>query len=320
LTDPREIHAWLRRSLMLLTLAGVLATGGRAHAGAWTRDQWGFYLQLSTSFSDAEKAFDASGKRQQIGVQAINGATTGMPNPSNFQQLLTDAYLELGILPRVTFFGDFQIYNSERQKNGHTALYPNGGNIDYSAGGVGDLLLGLRVGLLQGPLAIALESRLTLPTGDANQIIPLGQGDTRAELRFVTSKAFERLPIFVDFEFGLTLRGNADLKNTLFPAGKTVNYSPEFVIHGEAGATLVRWKYDRVILVAVVEHRQSTAKPVADMFNTIIPAASSFTTVGGNLLVYVIRNAGVNLRFSQAVAGALLPSVTSFGAGLFATY
>jgi hypothetical protein len=296
-----------------LVIIVVCFSARSAHAGAWTQDQWHFYLQLSSSFSFADKRFNIHGDQVPILVTMNHQGLANNPKPSNFQQLLEDFYFELGVFPRVTFFGDFLFMNSQRQDN-------PGGDVHYYANGVGDLLLGLRLGVLQVPFLLSIEARVWTPTGDVSALPPLGQGDIREELRAVATKALDRIPLYFDLEFGFTYRGNASFNNQLL--GPTVvSYQPEIVAHGEIGATLIRYSYDRLILTAALEHRQSTSLPVNEPTAlTIIPPRSLFTTVSGSLLVYFFRNMGVNLRFSQAVAGRLLPSMTTVGAGLFGTY
>jgi hypothetical protein len=314
-----------RRPLALaLLLASVCALApARARAAAWTQDPWHFYLQLGMAFSSADRVYDINGGKQNILVRKDSPGTITNPNPSNFQQLLSDFYWELGVLPRVTFFGDFLFLNSERQQN-------QGGNIPYTANGLGDLMLGLRFGALVQPFALALETRLWIPTGDQNANIPLGSGDTREELRVVASKSFDRVPIYIDFEFAFTMRGHTVLSNklSLQADGSATNYSPEVAMHGEIGGTLVRWKYDRVVLSVMADYRASTelygsdfpmaTKPPA--FFTIIPETARMTTVGAVLLVYLIRNLGVSVRFSDMVDGARVPALMTFGGAVFGTY
>jgi hypothetical protein len=260
----------------------------------------------------ADQRFDNNGKLVPLRVRKDTESIVPNPMASHYEQLLSDLYFEVGAFERVTVFGDFLFLNSQRMKN-------EGGDINYHQDGVGDLLLGARFGILQVPFALALEGRVTVPFGDVNGIIPLGPGDTRSELRLAASKMFERVPIYVDGEFGFTLRGTAVPKNLLGEA--PVHYENEIFVHAEVGGSLVRWKYDRVILSLNVEHRQSVHLPDMDVAaTTIFPAKSSLTTVGGTLLVYFIRNLGATLRINQVVASRLLPSITTYGAGLFGTY
>ena len=284
-----------------------------AFAGAWTQPQFHFYLQLGTAFTDASQAYDFNGKLIPVQVRPV--PNSDFPVRSNFQQLLSDLYFEYGVFNRVTVFADLPI-TSMRQHN-------PGGTINYSVTGVADIQVGLRAGLLVDPVAIALEARMTAPAGDPNAVIPTGSGDFRGELRLAVAKAFERVPIYVDFEFGFTLRGSTLFKNPdpSLPSMVT-NYAPEIAVHGEVGGVLVRWKnVDRLMLTLMTDYRGSTSREsgASGLFN-LIPNNSELTTVGINLAWRFYRWFGIMGRFTQAVQGKRLPQITTGGAALFVSY
>jgi hypothetical protein len=285
----------------------------RAFAGAWTQPQNHFYLQLGTAFTNADQAYDFSGKLGPVLVRPV--PNSDFPVKSNFQQLMSDLYFEYGIFNRVTLFTDLPI-TSMRQHN-------PGGTINYSITGIADLLFGLRAGVLVDPVAIAIEARMTAPAGDSNAVIPTGSGDFRGELRLAVAKAFERVPIYVDFEFGLTLRGSTLIKSndpSMPPEAR--NYAPEVAVHGEVGGVLVRWKnVDRLMLTLMADYRGSTQRNnVTGGLFDLIPQNSELTTVGANLAWRFYRWFGILGRFTQAVQGKRLPQVTTGGAALFVSY
>ena len=190
-----------------------LVGAGAAHAGAWNRAQWGYFLQLGTAFTSATNRYTGSGDRTRIQV-AKNGdpqsalAVGSNANDSNYQQLLSDLYFEVGLLKRLTVFGDLGFVSS-RQTN-------EGGQLQYRARGIGDLMFGARVQILELPVAFALETRLFVPTGDALDVIPLGSGDFRGEIRLALGKSWSRLklPLYFDVEVGVMLRGAATVRDT----------------------------------------------------------------------------------------------------------
>ena len=92
-------------------------------------------------------------------------------------------------------------------------------------------------------------------------------------------------------------------------------------MHGEIGGTLVRWKgQDRLVLALNVEHRQSTEIDAKSVFSTIIAESSRQTWIGVNGLVYFTRNVGVNLSFRRALEVINLPYLTSVSGAIFGTY
>ena len=302
---------WQQLSCFALGLA-LLTLSSRAEAGAYTWEPGHFYLQLSTSFSWANDKYDDNGNKSSIKVLKNNFGSTS--NKSDYQQLLSDLYWEVGIFKRVTFFGDFPFLSSARQHN-------DGGNITYAASGISDILTALRFGILEQPFALALETRLTFASGNANRIIPTGQGDTRGEIRLVATKQLTQIPIYFDFEFGFTFRGHANFTSPI-NGPTSVDYAPEMAIHGEVGGTVVRWKgMDRLLLVLSADWRQSTTNPADTLtFFSVTPAASQQVWVNGSAMAYIIRNLGVNFRYGGMVAGERLPVLQTVGGGIFGTW
>jgi len=302
---------------VLLVLAALPARS--AHAGAWGKDPWKFYLQLGTAFTTTgaadNKRFDAAGNEQVIQVRR-NNATAPLGN-SNYQQLMTDFYFELGVVKRLTIFGNLP-FASARQRN-------EGGDISYSANGIGDLMLGARVALVENPLAVALEVRLGFPTGDPLKIIPLGTGDFRGELRLAIGKAWSDLvvPIYFDIEFGFMLRGGATVRDSLnFPDGtKIANYAPELAFHTEVGLTILKTKkIDRLLLIAIADYRGSTRREAAIGNLNFTPETSEMTAIGGSLMGFIWRGLGVSLRYTHVVQGRSIPVTGTVAGAVFASF
>jgi hypothetical protein len=285
------------------------------HAGAWTKPRNHFYLQLGIGFSDATERFNSDGDARPIVVQKFAEPGTHDVNVSNYQQLVTDLYFEYGILDRLTVFGDLPVL-SARQKN-------PGGDISYSETAFADMMLGARVGLLLQPLAVALETRLGFPTGNTMARIPTGSGDFRGELRFVFGRAFRRVPIYFDVEFGFMLRGTGKVPDPSLAGGvKLVAYDPELVLHGEVGGVLLRWRdQDRLILSVAADYRGSTVQASADdTLFTVIPQNSRITSVGVAASAILYKWFGVLVRYAGAVEGLRLPKVNTVSGALFVSY
>lgn len=300
----------MRAAFALLLIAST------AHAGGWTHEPGHFYLQLGTAFSYANERYTADGSTAPITVQK-NMGDAGTLSLSNYQQMLTDLYFEVGVFKRVTVFGDLP-FISARQLN-------PGGNITYSSNNMGDILVGLRGAALLDPVALALEARFTAPSGNSKSPLPTGSGDFRAELRLVLSKSFDRVPIYLDFETGLMLRGSGrvyDPFSTAPDSTSLVNFSPQVTVHAEVGGTLIRWKkVDRLMLVVNVDFVGSTRKSDVTLATlALYPENSEMTTVTFTLASVIWRGLGVMVRAAPVVEGLQLPVLRTFGGAVFASW
>lgn len=308
-----------------VAIALALACGlssSTARAGAWTEDAEHFYIQLGSAFTFANSRFDLHGNSQSILVKR-NAADSRVAtkNVSNFQQLYSDLYIEYGLLDRLTLFSDVA-YTSARQKNDTDQMgASNPGDIQYSSSGIGDTMVGARIGLVKDPFAAAIEARLTLPTADSQTIIPNGPGDLRSELRLAAGKTLPWLPITIDGEFGFTFRGTGVLNDPSKMNGTlSVDFAPELVLHGDVTAALVRWQgANRLLLTFAVDYRTSTKHTfdAQEAFQTIAPEDSEYTTIGGALTWFVYHGIGILGRVTYAVEGKRLPQGTTVGGALF---
>jgi hypothetical protein len=307
-------QARLLRSLFLLSMLVSSSAG----AAGWTRDQGHFYLQLGTAFSYADQRYSNTGELGPILVPKlkIDPSTTSL---SNYQQLLTDLYFEVGVLPRLTVIGDLP-FVSARQLN-------PGGDITYSANNFGDMTLGMRVGLLLRPIAVAAEARLGFPTGAAKQFLPTGSGDFRGELRLAVSRNFYQLliPIYFDVEFGFMMRGAGRVYDPVSASPdhtSLINFAPEIYVRGEVGAIFfAKRTLGRTVLALAADYRGSTTK--ADTTAALValyPENGEYTTINLSVMVYLWRGLGVTARFARNVEGLRLPQLTTFGGAIFAEF
>lgn len=329
----------LSLGLLLGACFVVQATGlGAAHAGAWNKPQWGFFLQLGAGFSlntTSTARLDSSANGVPILVGSNYNATNrqgppvagnGLPNvrTSNYQSLMTDLYFEISLLRRLAVFGDIN-FVSARQAN-------EGGNISYSASGIGDTMLGARIAILERPVAFAFEGRLYIPSGDPLKIIPLGTGDFRGEMRLALGKAWDNkvLPVYVEAETGVMLRGTGTTRSTSpdpITGDYTVDthYAPEFLLHGELGITAVRVKQqDRLLLSAGVDYRRSTramgqAERSMDPVN-LTPNTQEYTLFNFNAVAFLWKGLGVSARYSQICQGRNTLMLSTVYGGVFASF
>jgi hypothetical protein len=183
---------------------------------------------------------------------------------------------------------------------------------------------------VKDPLAAAIEAKMTFPTastGSASSPLPNGTGDLRGELRLAVGKQLPYVPIYVAGEFGFVLRGTGSVYdlNSLTADHKTlVPYAPELVVHGEVGASLVKWQgVTRLLLIASVDYRGSTVKEVGGLGDTLLsltPADSELTSISGALMWYVWHGLGLQGRFTQIVEGLRIPKITTVGGAIFVDY
>ena len=314
--QPGGIDLTKAKPVILVVLALVLWTSS-ARAGAWTKEPGHFYLQLGTAFTTADSWFSNTGDIARITVKKFSPRGNRLSSNSNYQQLLTDVYFEVGVLDRLTVFGDVP-YVSARQEN-------PGGDVQYSSNSLGDTLVGARLGLLTAPIAVAVETRLGLPTGDSRSIIPTGSGDLRGEMRLAFGKAWSSLPLYFDLEFGLMFRGAARVRDQFAADGSGVslaNYAPELAIHGELGGALLRLaNQNKVSLIVFFDYRGSTQKSTdTSAAFSVLPENSELTTVGAALAIHLYSWCSALLRYTQAVEGLRLPQLSVFGAALVAQY
>ncbi len=315
--------------LLGFVVAAQLLCSSRAEAGAWNKPQWGYFLQIGTSFNTTVgdvARFNGSGNRTGVVVGKFygnprEGHTVGS-NTSNYQSLNTDLYWEIALLKRLSLFGDIA-FVSQRQSNSKNQSN-TGGDIEYASRGIGDMLLGARVAILENPVAFALEARLFVPLGDTKTIIPLGTGDFRGELRLALGKAWSRLkvPVFVEAEVGVMFRGTGTVRG--FDVGNNyedlVHYAPEIVVHGEVGVVAVRVKQtDRLILSLSVDYRGSTRRSEEPSF-TLTPETQEITTVNLSALIFIWKGLGLSLRGSQVAEGRRTLLMTSVFGGVFASF
>lgn len=288
-----------------------------AMAAGWTYDPGHFYLQLGTAASIGDQRYNETGNRVPITVPKLSTDPT-LINVSNYQQLLTDLYFEVGTFKRLTIIGDLGVVSNR-------ALNP-GGDINYGGTTMSDMWLGARVGLLTGqPIAAAIELRLGFPTGDPKRPLPTGSGDFHGELRAVVSKAFERVPLWFDVEMGFILHTGAYVYNPLSSAADhtaLVNYAPQISLHGELGVVILKWRQaERLLLIASVDYLGSTTKSVmSELSLALYPENSELTTINFNLMGYVWRGLGLSARVARSVEGLRQPELTTFGGAVFARW
>ncbi len=225
-----------------LPLAAILlaAAPGRLDAGAWTQPQCGFYSKLAGLSFSSRAVLNTDGERQDRAVD---------PREELSDRGLS-AYLEYGLLDRLTLVASLPykrlVFRNPREARYFEALdstivrqHP-----DQSRSGLADLELRLRWRLLLDPAVVSLAAGgkfplgYEVPTEIPESYVPLGTGETDAEVRLLVGKSLYPLPAYVTGTLGYRRRGG-DFGDELF--------------HGlEAG-----YSYNRLLVKGVVEGIQT---------------------------------------------------------------
>ena len=206
--------------------AVLLSTVSWAFAGAWTQPPGGYYLKLTAQQGDTDSSFDALGNQ--------------VPRPGN--GLLTDfglwMYGEYGLVPALTLVAaaPYRRLSEQRQFVG--------GIGQERSNGLGDLSVGLRWRLREGPLVVSVAAGMALPLGYSIQ------RDTR-------------LPL------GTTGRASGDLRILI---GRSMTGPLPGYITGEAGYRARRGSFSSEILYSVelgVSRRRLTARANLSGISTV---------------------------------------------------
>ena len=177
--------ALIRKALILL----LLGLPVQVESGAWSQPRGGYYTKLSGIFYSADEAFDGSGEK---------GPVDDLDETFDSQQLFL--YGEYGAAQRFTLMGqlglgDLRAKNREKQ---------------ISTTGLGDLELGAKYQLTDGPVVLAPLVNLKLPTGyDHDGDLSLGTGSADLEFRLLGAGSLHPLPAYVNVEGGFRLRGGS---------------------------------------------------------------------------------------------------------------
>ncbi len=183
---------------MFLLVCAVLAgwiLPSASWAGAWVQPVGGIYLKGSVLHQRSESRLDSKGQEESAD-----------PSGGAYVETQIFGYLEWGWTSRTTVLGSWAA------KDMRVEAEP-----EFGTRSTGDLRLGMRQALQQGPTALALEGVLTLPTypasdlsrapGDREQALPAGTGRVAGELRLVAGRSLFPLPLYLNLDVGYRVRG-----------------------------------------------------------------------------------------------------------------
>ncbi len=193
------------------------------HAGAWTQKVGGYYIKFESSYLKAAEEFDYNGDKLNILEEQF------IYKNASFRDISLRVYGEYGLFDNLTLVGKipFKIYTTQYFLDD---VYSQG-EVARSTTGLGDLTAALKYGLLNQPIALAVQGGLKFPMGyekhPDNEGPRLGTGEIDAEAILLLGSSLYPLPMYVGAGIGYNARGGV--------------LHDEIVYHLETGYTLNDW-------------------------------------------------------------------------------
>lgn len=259
------------RAIIVLCFSVVVAWSATATAGAWVKRSGQYYFKISGSYLDSETEFDSNG--DEVDILSSNPLVMN----TSYTERTLRGYLEYGLGERSTLTGSipFKILTSRRTEI--TDLVDLIRDVDITNAGFGDLMLGLRYGLLGDAPVVSVQGDLEIPTGYDSQPDNggpnLGDGVVSVAGRALVGVSFWPVPVYATGHAGYRLRGGS--------------LADEWFFAVEAGAAV-----RRVLGKVVLDGVYSTSEPP--------PLEESATvTVSNKDILKII--AGLGIRLSPRV-------------------
>ena len=159
-------------------LAIMLTIPSTAFAGAWTAPKGDTYLKGAVNYFETSSRFGEEGTFE------------------NFQNTNFNVYYEYGIQDNLTFFATGSLTDLENRADG----------VETSGSGVGDIDVGLRYRIIDGPVIVSVQGLFKAPylySEDAE--LPLGNGQEDFEGKVLFGKSFGPAG-YGGLEFGYRVR------------------------------------------------------------------------------------------------------------------
>ena len=154
----------MRTLLKKLSIVGlIMLVPTPAFAGAWTAKKGTNYLKGAVNYFDTSSRFGDEGVFE------------------NFSNTNFNVYWEHGVRDDLTFFATGSLTDLENRSNG----------VETSETGVGDIDLGLKYRLINGPVIVSVQGLFKAPyLYDENSELPLGNGQEDFEGKILFGKSF----------------------------------------------------------------------------------------------------------------------------------
>jgi len=159
-------------------IALILAIPSYASAGAWTAKKGDQYLKGAVNYFETSNRF---------------GPENGF---ENFQNTNLNIYWEYGVQDNLTFFATGSLTDLKNRSNG----------VETSGSGIGDIDVGLRYRLIEGPVIVSVQGLFKAPyLYSEDSELPLGNGQEDFEGKLLFGKSFGPLG-YGGFEVGYRVR------------------------------------------------------------------------------------------------------------------
>jgi len=172
----------IRKLVKSASIIGLsLFIPAQSWAGAWTAKKGDNYLKGAINYFDTNSRF---------------GPEDGF---ESFQNTNFNVYWEHGLKDNLTFFATGSLTDLENRANGQ----------ETSGSGIGDIDLGLKYRLVDGPVIISVQGLFKAPyLYDADSELPLGNGQEDFEGKLLFGKSFGELG-YGGLEVGYRIRTEA---------------------------------------------------------------------------------------------------------------
>lgn len=153
-----------RKTIQILAMGLVsIALPTQAFAGAWTAKKGENYLKGAVNYFETSSRFGPEGTFE------------------NFQNTNFNVYWEHGVRDDLTFFATGSLTDIENRADG----------VETSETGVGDIDVGLRYRLIDGPVIVSVQGLFKAPyLYDEDSELPLGNGQEDFEGKVLFGKSF----------------------------------------------------------------------------------------------------------------------------------
>ena len=270
---------------LLLIVASLCAHVPAVQAGAWSQQKGHYYAKFSGIFYSADEVYNDMGKRQSMGAE--DDEFTGK------QGFL---YLEYGLMDRLTLIG---------QASGGRLASTNR-LVRQRTRGIGDVDIGVKYQLTDGPIVLSPFVTLKVPTGyHEDYAPPLGTGEVDLEFRLLAAKSLYPLPLYIGVESGYRIRG-----------GPYSNQIPYFV---EVGGT----PHKSVFVKGYVEGKDTRVASVEDLGlvgGSVTVSEGDFAKMGINGAYNVTGPLWIDLLLERAFRGENIGAGASWGLGISYSY